>query len=311
LVSGGLLAHGGVAPDPAELGWLGAWPPARTVWLALAATGWAYWSAARKVPAFPAWRRRCFGAGLMVVGLALASPIDTYDTTLFWVHMQQHLLLTIVAAPLLDMGALLALALRAARAKRRRQLAHILHSQRLQAITHPVIIWFVFVGVLWASHFSPLYNLALDSEAVHVIEHVLYLGSRLLFWWPVVGADPGARRLPHWARLGYLFITMPTHAFLGLTIVSAGFVLYPHYAQLQRSWGPTALEDQQLAGIIMWTEGAFIFIIAFVLSFLALLRHGERTAARVDRRMARLASQWSAAGTTTVGRSEGMELGDD
>ena len=93
------------------------------------------------------------------------------------------------------------------------------------------------------------------TKRSHILEHALYLGAALLFWWPVVGADPSPWRLPHPARVAYLFLGMPQSSFLGLAIFSAPEVLYPHYADLVRPWGPTPLYDQQLAGGMMWAGG--------------------------------------------------------
>ena len=142
--------------------------------------------------------------------------------------------------------------------------------------------WVIFAGVLWASHFSPLFNASLDNEAIHVFEHFLYLGAALLFWYPVVGADPSPWRLPHPARIGYLFLSMPQMAFLGLAIMSAPGVLYDHYATLARSWGPSPLDDQQWAGGIMWVGGDMLMLIALILAVWVWLRAEEAEGRRTD-----------------------------
>ena len=115
---------------------------------------------------------------------------------------------------------------------------------------------------MWVSHFSALFDAALENEGLHILEHASSWASALLFWWPVIGADPAAAsRLSHPIRVGYLFIGMPWSSFLGLAIFSAQTVLYAHYATLARDWGPTPLEDQQLAGGIMWVVGDAIFLV--------------------------------------------------
>jgi cytochrome c oxidase assembly factor CtaG len=149
------------------------------------------------------------------------------------------------------------------------------------------VTWILFAAVMWASHFSPLYNEALESEVWHFAEHVLYMAAAMLFWWPVVGADPLPRRLPHAARIGYLFLGMPQSSFLGLAIISAPQVLYEHYATIERAWGPTPLADQQLAGAIMWVGGDAAFLIAMIMAVWVWLRAEEAEGRRVDARLDR------------------------
>ena len=104
---------------------------------------------------------------------------------------------------------------------------------------HPgrVAALLLFAVVMYASHFSGLYNLALAHEWVHAGEHLLYLMTGVLFWWPVVGLDPAPHKLSHPARILYLVLMMPLMAFLGVAILSASAPLYPHYAQLPPPWG--------------------------------------------------------------------------
>jgi len=248
------------------------------------------------VPRFRVWS---WNLGLAVLVLALCSPIATYDTTLFSVHMVQHILLTLIAAPLLALGAPITLLLRVSSARtRQRLILPVLHSWPLRVISFPVVTWVLFAATMWASHFSGLYDAALDNEAIHIFEHALYLGVALLFWWPVVGADPSPWRLGHPARIGYLFLGMPQSSFLGLAIYSAPAVLYTHYATLQRSWGPTPLEDQQLAGVLMWVGGDAVFLIAMIAAVWVWLQAEEREGARLDRKLDRV----KAASATTAPR---------
>ena len=171
----------------------------------------------------------------------------------------------------------------------------------LRVVSFPVVTWLVFAAVMWASHFSALFDLALDNEAAHVFEHGLFLGAALLFWWPVVGADPSPWRLPHPARIAYLFLGMPQSSFLGLAIFSAPGVLYPHYLGLVRLWGPPPLYDQQLAGGIMWAGGDLLFLIAMILALWVWLRAEEREGRLADARLDRQAA--FAAGTSSTTNS--------
>lgn len=283
-----LLAHGDIAPEPSLSSLLGAWPFEPLVWLGAGVAAWWYLRAYARVPAFPSVRRTHFLLGLGVVLVALSSPIAVYEGPLFWVHMAQHLLLTMVAAPLLLLGTPVTLALRAATAPGRKRLLRVLHSRIVAALTNPVVTWSLFALVMWLTHFTGLYDLALENEWAHVAEHAAYLVAACLFWWPVIGLEPGAARLGWPGRIAYLILAMPQQSFLGVAIHQAGEPLYPHYETVARTWGPTPLGDQQLAGTIMWVVGDLLFIGALVVAVLAWMRHDERAAQHLDRRLDQL-----------------------
>jgi putative copper resistance protein D len=214
------------------------------------------------------------------------SGIDAYDTSLFSVHMVQHLLLTLVAAPLIALGAPITLLLRAATPNvRQRLILPILHSRILRALSFPVVAWLIFAGVMWGSHFSPLFDASLENPLIHDLEHALYLAAGLLFWWPAVGLDPSPRRLPYPVRAMYVFLQMPQNTFLAVTILNAPAVLYAHYATLVRSWGPPPLEDQRIAGGIMWLSGDILFLLALGAILAGWMRHEKAREVVVDRRL--------------------------
>ena len=263
---------------------LTAWTFDPTVVAALLATAVLYLRGVRRVRRPDrklANRAACFLSGLVVLWLALQSPIDAYADTRLSVHMVQHLLLTMVAAPLLVLGGPVILALRAATpAFRQRWLLPLLRSWPVRLLTAPVVAWAQFALVLWVSHFSPLYEAAVRSGAVHALEHLLYVVSAVLFWSPVVGIDPSPKRLPHPARLLYLFLAMPQASFLGLAMWGTSRVLYPSY---QAALGPAAaLDDQHLAGTIMGSAGMLIMVPALGLVLLDWLQREEREATRID-----------------------------
>ena len=287
-----VLAHGETAPTPAFPAVLLDWRFDPLVVLGIGVTAVAYlWAVGvvnRAHPGNPHPRSRtwCFLAGLAAIGLALSSPIEAYEGALFSVHMIQHLLLMLVAPPLLLAGGPITLTLRAARPSVRRRLLWVLHSPVLKAISFPVVTWVLFAAVNWGWHFSTLYDDALENQLLHYVQHATFLGAALLFWWPVIGVDPGPWRLPYPARLFYLFLALPQNSFLGVALLSAGAVLYPHYLTNVRSWGPTPLEDQQLGGILMWVAGDIAFLIGMAVVIWAWLRHEERRTARLDERLA-------------------------
>ncbi len=267
-----------------------------------------YLRAARRVwrthspSAFPRLRVISFMGGLAVMYLALQSPIDTYADLLLSDHMAQHLLLTMVAAPLLVLGAPVTLALAATSAQsRRRFLLPVLHSRIIRVAGSPVFAWMLFAVVMWGSHFSPVFEAALRNENIHFLEHLAYLSSALLFWWPVVGLDPNPARISHPARLLYLFLAMPMTALLGLAIYSSNRLLYPHYETASRSIGFSPIADQHLAGALMWEGGMLLMVAALALVLLDWMRRDEREAERADARLAR------ASGAQAVGERLGEQ----
>jgi cytochrome c oxidase assembly factor CtaG len=233
----------------------------------------------------PRLRSVAFYGGLAAIAIALMSGIERYDTILFTVHMVQHILLTLVAAPLLALSGPITLLLRVSSpAVRRRWILPILHSRIVRAVSFPVVAWVLFAAVMWGTHFSPLFDAALENPLVHDLEHLAYLATALLFWWPAVGVDPSPWRLSHPVRALYVFLQMPQNTFLAVAVLSASTPLYPHYATLVRSWGPTPLSDQQTAGGIMWLAGDAIFLGVILLLIAAWMRHEERMTAQSDRR---------------------------
>jgi putative copper resistance protein D len=293
VVASPVAAHGAVPAGPPSvaglaLGWT--FEPAVVVPLVAAALAWLW--IVRRIdrahPANPVPRRRtvAFLGGLAAIAVALLSGIEAYDTTLFSIHMVQHLLLTLVAAPLLALGAPITTLLRASSPNvRRRIVLPILHSRVMRVLSFPVVAWLVFAGVMWGTHFSPLFDASLENPLVHDLEHGLYLAAGLLFWWPAIGLDPSPWRMPHPVRAMYVFLQMPQNTFLAVTILNSSVVLYHHYATLARPWGPTVLEDQQTAGGLMWIIGDILFLAGLAAIIAGWMRHEQRQEQATDRRL--------------------------
>lgn len=285
-------AHGVDVPRPAFPSVLAEWSfdPVALVGLLVGAA--AYLWAVRRVDAahptnrHPRWRTWLFLGGLAAIGAALLSPIEAYEGVLFSVHMVQHMLLQLVAAPLLLAGAPITLTLRVASPAWRRRILAVLHSRVIRAISFPVVAWAFFAATNWGWHFSTLYNEALENQALHYLQHAHFLLAALLFWWPALRADPSPWRLPHPVRLFYLFLAMPQQSFLGVSLLGTAGVLYPHYATNVRDWGPTPLEDQHIGGMIMWVVGDIAFLVGMALVVVLWMRHEERRTARLDARLA-------------------------
>ena len=284
------LAHGPVPEEPPSLtALLLEWTFPPLVTLGILVAGLAWWAAIRRIrrrhPANPVPRSRSLAiiGALAVLGFALASGIERYDTTLFWVHMVQHVLLVLVVAPLVALAAPVTVLLRVAGPGTRRVLVRVLRSRPLRVLASPVTAWLIFAGVMWLSHFSGLFDAALEDPLIHEAEHALFLASALLFWWPVVGLDPAPHRLGFPARIGYTFLQMTQNTFLAVVILNAPGVLFPHYATLGAPYGLDALTDQRAAAGIMWLAGDAIFLTAIMLLVAAWMRADARGTRRSDR----------------------------
>jgi len=221
----------------------------------------------RRLPRrFTVWRLIAFQAGLLTLFLALASPLHTLAELLLQFHMVQHLLLMMVAPPLLWLGAPILPLLRGLpRPVLHYGLGPLFASRSLQRLghflTHPMVclIAFTATSVVW--HMPRLYELALNSEFWHEIQHIFFLGTALLFWWPVVQPWPSRRRWPRWAMIPYLLIADIQNTALSALLIFSERVLYPAYGVVPRLWGISVLDDQAGAGAIMWVPGSVIFLV--------------------------------------------------
>jgi putative copper resistance protein D len=311
VLAGPVAAHGQAVAALTVAVALTSWTIEPAALLGLVLAFGLYLLAVRRVdrahPAHPVPRRRiaAWSAGLAVVALALFSVVDVYADELFTVHMVQHLLLTMVAPPLLLQGAPITLLLRSASAEhRQRWILPVLESRAVVAITHPVVGWVGFALVMWGSHFSPLFDAALADDGIHAAEHALFLTAGLLFWLPVGGIDPNPHRMGHAARVGYMLLGLPQNSFLGLAIFSAPTVLYAHYAALVRAWGPTPLQDQQLAGGVMWAAGDVLFLVPLLAVVAAWFRSEEEKGRLHDERLDRERTRAEATARSAPARPE-------
>lgn len=285
------LAHGVAGAAPSPLSAVTTWSIDPIPWIGSFVAGGAYLVGARRVNRVnprvpvPRWRMLSWLAGLAVILVALSSAIDVYAGFFLSVHMVQHLMLAMVAPPLLALAAPITLVLRVASPEtRHRVILPVLHSRIVRVIASPLVVWSLFALAMWLSHFSPLYNAALEDPNVHDAEHLLYLIAGLLFWWPAIAADPIPQRMGYGTRLAYLGFQMPINAAVGLAIYFAPAVLYQHYATLVRTWGPDALTDQQIGGVLMWGAGDLLLLAAIPLVVVAWMRADIRRSARFDAR---------------------------
>jgi cytochrome c oxidase assembly factor CtaG len=226
--------------------------------------GW--WQLHRRLPRrFGGWRLIAFQSAVLTLFLALASPLHELAEKLLQFHMIQHLLLMMVGPPLLLLGAPILPLLRGlprpALGYGLRQLFSSRAFKRLATFfTDPLVclLGFTVSNVAW--HVPALYELALGSEFWHAVQHICFLGTGLLFWWPVVQPWPSRLRWPRWMIIPYLLFADIQNTALSAFLIFSERVLYPTYATVPRLWSISALDDQAAAGAIMWVPGSVIFL---------------------------------------------------
>jgi putative copper resistance protein D len=220
---------------------------------------WGWLRVARAHRPFPRFAPLAFAAGLAVVAASLLGPLDGLsDASLSW-HMTQHLALITLAAPLLLMGAPVRLALAALPARAATILARALNSPPMRVVDQPLFGLALLTVVLYGTHFSPLYERALEDENVHAWVHVLYLVTALIYWNPIFAIAPAPHAPSHPARILALFLSLPMSAFLGFGFYVTNHVLYAHYATR-----PGALADQMNAGAVMWLSAGTPVLLALL-----------------------------------------------
>lgn len=215
-------------------------------------------------------QRACFYAGLAVVAVALASPLDAFSEQLFWAHMIQHVLLLVVAAPLIVLAQPWIRLWRALPLATRRSLGRSLalgeRTRWLRAVSRllgsPWAGFVAFNGILLAWHAPPLFDAALRSPTLHALEHTLFFSTGVLFWKQVIDSPPLHARLSSVQRVAYLVGAMVVGWVLAIVLALAPHPLYDFYAhQATRPGGISELTDQQLAAGIMWVPGSITFVI--------------------------------------------------
>jgi cytochrome c oxidase assembly factor CtaG len=211
-------------------------------------------------------RLAAFLAGLAAIFLALASPLDAFASLLLGIHMVQHLLLMMVAPPLIWLGAPMFPLLRGLPAPIRAYWAlPLLQSRQLRHsltwLSQPWVAWPIFVGTTWLWHMPRCYELALSRSNWHFAEHLSFVAAALLFWYPVVRPYPSRPRWSAWLLFPYLILADVQNTLLAAWLTFSGDVLYPHYARVPRLAGLSALDDQALAGVLMWVPGSIAFLL--------------------------------------------------
>lgn len=235
------------------------------------------------------WRVWCFYFGLLSIAIALLSPIDAYGEVLFFMHMIQHMLLIIFGAPFVLLGAPLVPTMLGLPRSIRAAVGYIFSAKLpfrmiFHLLTTPMVALVIFLLVIGLWHVPRYYDAAQGASAVHYIEHMMFLGSALLYWWPVIHPTGGKRRLGYGVALAFLLPTLVQGMIIGAILTFAKEPLYRTYIAAPRMWGLSALADQQIAGLIMWLVGGMIYLIPVFILLSLFMKDDERTDPRRSRR---------------------------
>ena len=245
----------------------------------------------RRGDRWPVGRTLSFvGLGMGAFFFATSSGLGRYDTTLLSVHMVQHMILSMVVPLALALGAPVTLALRTLPPTPRRWLLVVLHSRVAKVLAFAPLTFALYVASPWALYFSGWYDASLGSAFVHEMMHVHLVLVGTLFFWPLMGVDPVPGRVTYPFRVLLTLMTLPFHAFLGVTIMGQTTLIGgEHYTALREgpmgAWLPPALEDQHLAGGILWATGDLIAVLFFAVLFTQWVRQSLREGEREDRRL--------------------------
>ena len=232
------------------------------------------------------------GLGLGSAVVATQSALGTYDTVLISVHMAQHMILSMVTPLACAIGSPVTLALRTLPARPRQWLLAVLHSRLAKVLCFPLVGFVLFVLSPWALYFSGWYEATLRSPVLHDLLHLHFIAVGALFFWPLLGLDPVPGRVIYPFRLILTFLTLPFHAFLGITIMSATTLIAEDwYTSFNRPWPPSPLQDQYLAGGLLWGSGDIVGLFFFAVLFVQWVKQSQREARREDRRLDRLEEQ--------------------
>ncbi|MFE4690431.1 cytochrome c oxidase assembly protein [Streptomyces sp. NPDC056749] len=243
----------------------------------------------RRGDGWPVNRTVFFVLGVLSIALVMCTGLNDYGMVMFSVHMVQHMVISMVSPILLLLGAPVTLALRALpvagrdRTGPRELLLKLLHSRYMKIITHPVFTIPLFIASLYGLYFTPLFDFLMGSKTGHIAMMVHFLAVGLVFFWPIMGVDPGPHRPGYVMRMLELFAGMPFHAFFGIALMMASQPMVKAYENPSASLGIDALSDQSAAGGIAWAFSEIPSVLVLIALVFQWYRSEQRTAKRSDR----------------------------
>ncbi|MFD8642502.1 cytochrome c oxidase assembly protein [Streptomyces zaomyceticus] len=256
---------------------------------ALGLYGWGVARLRRRGDAWPVSRTVSFTIGVLTIALVMCTKLNDYGMVMFSVHMVQHMVISMLSPILLLLGAPMTLALRAlpvagrGSTGPRELLLKLLHSRYMKVVTHPGFTIPMFIASLYALYFTPLFDFLMGSKPGHVGMMVHFLMVGIVFFWPIMGVDPGPHRPGYVMRMLELFAGMPFHAFFGIALMMASEPMVQAYANPPASLGIDALTDQNAAGGIAWAFSEIPSVLVLIALVYQWYHSEQRQAVRKDR----------------------------
>ncbi|MFJ1610658.1 cytochrome c oxidase assembly protein [Streptomyces sp. NPDC088253] len=252
--------------------------------------GWGVVRLARRGDKWSAGRTIAFVLGVLTVMLVMCTRLNDYGMVMFSVHMVQHMVISMLSPILILLGAPITLALRAlpvaaTRGSKgpRELLLMFLHSRYMRIITHPAFTIPLFIASLYALYFSPIFDFLMGSKTGHIAMMCHFLAVGLVFFWPIMGVDPGPHRPGYLMRMLELFAGMPFHAFFGIALMMASAPMVDTYKNPPASLGIDALADQNAAGGIAWAFSEIPSVLVLIALLFQWYASEKRQARRTDR----------------------------
>ncbi|MFD3535367.1 cytochrome c oxidase assembly protein [Streptomyces sp. NPDC058664] len=243
----------------------------------------------RRGDAWPVSRTVFFAVGVLTVALVTCTGLNDYGMVMFSVHMVQHMVISMLSPILLLLGAPVTLALRAlpvagrGSTGPRELLLKLLHSRYMKVVTHPGFTIPMFIASLYGLYFTPLFDFLMGSTPGHIAMMVHFLMVGVVFFWPIMGVDPGPHRPGYVMRMLELFAGMPFHAFFGIALMMASEPMVEAYANPPASLGIDVLTDQNAAGGIAWAFSEIPSVLVLIALVYQWYHSEQRQAVRQDR----------------------------
>ncbi|MFG2459589.1 cytochrome c oxidase assembly protein [Streptomyces sp. NPDC048523] len=257
--------------------------------LALGLYAWGVVRLRRRGDSWSVGRTVSYVVGVLTIGLMMCTGLNDYGMVMFSVHMVQHMVISMLSPILILLGAPVTLALRAlpvaGRGHKgpRELLLALLHSRYMRIITHPAFTIPLFIASLYGLYFTPIFDFLMGSKTGHVAMMVHFLAVGVVFFWPIIGVDPGPQRPGYLMRMLELFAGMPFHAFFGIALMMASEPMVETFKNPPASLGIDALSDQNYAGGIAWAFSEIPSVLVLIALLFQWYGSEQRQAKRSDR----------------------------
>ncbi|MFL5996307.1 MAG: cytochrome c oxidase assembly protein [Streptomyces sp.] len=257
--------------------------------LALGLYAWGVVRLRRRGDSWSVGRTVSYVAGVLTIALMMCTGLNDYGMVMFSVHMVQHMVISMLSPILILLGAPVTLALRAlpvagrGRKGPRELLLALLHSRYMRIITHPAFTIPLFIASLYGLYFTPIFDFLMGSKTGHIAMMVHFLAVGVVFFWPIIGVDPGPQRPGYLMRMLELFAGMPFHAFFGIALMMASEPMVETFKNPPASLGIDALSDQNYAGGIAWAFSEIPSVLVLIALLFQWYGSEQRQAKRTDR----------------------------